>query len=1108
MLTILFVGISTAWYGYTEKEAESNKYVESYAEAVASQLEDLRSEIANVDKIRKLYNLYEGSTSLDNESIAQLEKISNEWYELLIFENDGLVFWTDNHFNFKASKLLSGKEQAEGIRKLNGQPCYLIKERMIIEDIPLTILGILPLDITKENIHQKNHDLLSKIQVDALHFSKSAPGYAIKDKAGKTLFYLSSFKSIQPRSNQLVFLLLIFLSILSFFTTVHHILNAVNYHYGEAASIGALTMCIALYRLASLQFDVLQQYFDLFVFDPYNQMSFFGNSLFDQCTFTLILFWATLYFHKNYSFDWINKLDDKKKYAFAVANYGMISSSLLFGTLFIKNLILQSGIYFDFENIFNLNKYSFIALGEIVLLLLSLFIFTHKLASLNLKSQLSSRDRFLSLLVSGVGIPFIFWLCTPAIPLTQFFLAAFIYIILLDVFIENNQPNVTWLITWLTVIAALSSSLMYTYNNSKELQNRKNIAGAIYQEWLQVDKEKKQSFQERIDSYSGEKGMPKQIDGVYDIAIYENEERMYSQGALFPANLSKEVLPAKNAFLFEENKNNGTLFFRGAQDELILVGKKQTSLIKPVSLFSYLFSLMGILILIFSLTNGSYDFLPEEFRLSLYKKPSLKNKIQLSVILLIIFSFFIIGLVTIIYIKNSYQESDVKRTQEKTYAVLADLHEKIGFIEYEDIANNILTQELESMSQIHQSSLNLYNTAGHLIKSTSSIEPENRIPTLALHLLKNDPGRIISLKEQSSTKIGPSSYLPILGRSKKLMAYLSVDSNRGKASLNGKVSGFMGTLLNAYVFLFLIAGALAITVADSITKPLGVLGEKLKKIKLGRRNEALNWNNEDEIGTLIRDYNLMIEQLADSAQMLAMTERDSAWREMAKQVAHEIKNPLTPMKLSIQHLQMATKRDPQNAEAIIQRISSTLIEQIDNLSSIASEFSNFAKMPKASNEKIILNEVVSSAHDLFRKREDMDINLYVPMDEIFVFADRNHLMRVLTNLLKNATQAIPEDRKGVITISVKLKNNYAQISVKDNGIGIPDDMKERVFYPNFTTKNSGTGLGLAISSNLVESFNGNIFFETEIGKGTEFFVEIPLLQKTASEEDQLARVSL
>ena len=200
------------------------------------------------------------------------------------------------------------------------------------------------------------------------------------------------------------------------------------------------------------------------------------------------------------------------------------------------------------------------------------------------------------------------------------------------------------------------------------------------------------------------------------------------------------------------------------------------------------------------------------------------------------------------------------------------------------------------------------------------------------------------------------------------------------------------------------------------------------------RNEPLEWKNQDELGALISEYNMMIKKLEESADKLAQSEREGAWREMAKQVAHEIKNPLTPMKLSIQYLLHAFKSNPENAEPLLKRVTSTLIEQIDNLAQIASEFSNFAKMPRAENQKININTLVVSVYDLFSKGLKMDISIKMPDEEYFVYADKNHLIRVLNNLMKNAEQAIPDDRDGEIDVSLYKRDNLAVIKVRDNGL--------------------------------------------------------------------------
>ncbi len=325
--------------------------------------------------------------------------------------------------------------------------------------------------------------------------------------------------------------------------------------------------------------------------------------------------------------------------------------------------------------------------------------------------------------------------------------------------------------------------------------------------------------------------------------------------------------------------------------------------------------------------------------------------------------------------------------------------------------------------------------------------------------------------------------------------------------LSGQLSTtFIQALLNTYVFLFLIGFAISMSLAEYIRNPLIELGNTLKAVKLNKDNEKIKWDSNDEIGNLINEYNHMIDKLQDNAILLARTERDSAWREMAKQVAHEIKNPLTPMKLSLQHLQNTIRLRPEETEVVTLRMCETLMNQIENLRQIADEFSSFGSLPKANNERILLNDIVETIHDLFRKREDMDINLIEPIDDLGVYADKNHLLRVLNNLVKNSMQSIPEDRKGMIELKLYSEGNKAIIRVRDNGCGIPDAMREEIFKPKFTTKSSGSGLGLAISANMIDAIGGRIYFESIENRGTDFFVELPLVRSKYSEST--TRISL
>ena len=472
----------------------------------------------------------------------------------------------------------------------------------------------------------------------------------------------------------------------------------------------------------------------------------------------------------------------------------------------------------------------------------------------------------------------------------------------------------------------------------------------------------------------------------------------------------------------------------------------------------------------------------------------------MTIILLIVFSFLIIGVVTAFYFKNVLENNNLNSQREEVSKILNDIQTNNDGVENNLLAASTLQSRINEMAHIHDKNLVFFDHTGKLQKA-SFISPKiARVPYEIMRNFANSGSKRTTPRIALENKY-TIDFIPVYYRNTNPYGYLGI-SYRPINNSNQSIRDFLSTILNVYIFLFLIAGALAIAIGNSITKPLSILSNKLKEFKLGRTNQVLEWNTKDEIGKLINEYNLLTQKLAESANMLAKTERDIAWREMAKQVAHEIKNPLTPMKLSIQYLQKAVESDPENSEELIKRVSTTLIEQINNLNQIANEFSNFAKMPKASNEKIIINEIVEAIHDLFRKREDMDIQMSEPIDDLYVFADRNHLVRILNNIVKNAIQSIPTEKKGIIEISLSKQGDNAIVSVKDNGTGIPDHMKEKVFTPNFTTKSSGTGLGLAISANMIESFNGKIYFDTKVGEGTEFFVEIPLMRLQDNYPDQ------
>jgi two-component system nitrogen regulation sensor histidine kinase NtrY len=348
-------------------------------------------------------------------------------------------------------------------------------------------------------------------------------------------------------------------------------------------------------------------------------------------------------------------------------------------------------------------------------------------------------------------------------------------------------------------------------------------------------------------------------------------------------------------------------------------------------------------------------------------------------------------------------------------------------------------------------------------------------------------------QEKLATISYMSIYAPVRNDQKRVYAYLNIPYFLSQRELNQEISNFLVTIINLNAFIFLIAGVVALFITNRITRSFSLISEKMKEVNLGKTNEEISWDRDDEIGELVKEYNKMVNKLEDSAAALARSEREGAWREMARQVAHEIKNPLTPMKLSIQYLQKATDSNSANIKELTSHVAATLVEQIDHLSKIAADFSQFANIGNTHPEVFDLKEVINSLRDLYRTNHEVDLVMNLPADKIVIHTDRTQMNRLFTNLLQNAVEACTGKETCRIEVDAVKVNGSVIISIKDNGEGIPAEMQSKIFVPNFTTKSSGTGLGLAMCKSIVEQASGRIWFSTINGEGTVFYTELPVL---------------
>lgn len=478
------------------------------------------------------------------------------------------------------------------------------------------------------------------------------------------------------------------------------------------------------------------------------------------------------------------------------------------------------------------------------------------------------------------------------------------------------------------------------------------------------------------------------------------------------------------------------------------------------------------------------------------KKLSLRTRIFIAMILLVLISSILIAAVAIYQYNEETQDYNKQRLDRKEIAIIRSLDFVIRETTFPVITENvplIFKKKIYEVAEVHDIQINLYDLEGALLISSKadlkeSITEKCLEPNV-LNALSNTAEHRFEERLEEEEKTVRSSYRYITDAKFKDLAIIHLPYLEKDDFLTKELNEFLERLSYTSLVVMLMAVVLAFFLSRYITKPIKAISEKMSATRLEKRNEKISIEDtSEEISALVNSYNGMIDDLEESAVQLATSEREQAWREMAKQVAHEIKNPLTPMRLTVQSFQR--KFDPQddNIHQKVDEYSKTLIQQIDTMSSIAGAFSNFAKMPAQKNEMLNVVEVVDLTLDIFN--EDY-ITFQSEEKEIIAKFDRTQLIRVVTNLIKNGIQAIPGERQPQIIVNVSEKNNTVKITVSDNGIGITEENKPKIFEPKFTTKSSGMGLGLAMVKNIVETYSGTITFVSEKDLGTTFTVAFP-----------------
>lgn len=574
----------------------------------------------------------------------------------------------------------------------------------------------------------------------------------------------------------------------------------------------------------------------------------------------------------------------------------------------------------------------------------------------------------------------------------------------------------------------------------------------------------------------------KRASRVENYAKYNNNKLVASKGtykylfSLPPETIDKEE--------FAVVRNGGYVHFVYCPDNenKIILSKRNT-------LYSTMFLSFWVVFIMLMCVYFPY-FVIRLIKNQAYNKfNTLNRKVRFSFIGILLLSLLVSITISLYFLYGNYLHNDTNTVSDKVQSVLAEINANVTI----DEINNeeaYVDDFLIFLSDVLCADINIFDKNG-LLKVSSRQQFFNKglkgkyMDPCSYRSLVSGNGEFVMQYETVDAVEYLSVYVPMRNSQGDVMAYLNLPYFAEERERADELLNYIIAYANVIAILLFVTLIFAIIISRQITSPLTLVQESIGGMGIGK-TEKINYSKNDEIGMLVKEYNRKVDELNEAAQKLAASERESAWREMARQIAHEIKNPLTPMKLNIQYIEQTYNPNSESWGQKFKMVTKTLIEQIDVLSAIATEFSNFAKMPIPQKSNINLLDIIKTSVQLYQNTENVDIVVNNDVQDAIIFADKEQMLRVFTNLIKNSIQAIPADRRGLINISLTKQNDSVEVLVADNGCGISEEMRSKIFQPNFTTKSAGMGLGLSMVKNMLIGNNAEISFDTEVGVGTTF----------------------
>jgi two-component system, NtrC family, nitrogen regulation sensor histidine kinase NtrY len=589
----------------------------------------------------------------------------------------------------------------------------------------------------------------------------------------------------------------------------------------------------------------------------------------------------------------------------------------------------------------------------------------------------------------------------------------------------------------------------------------------------------------------------------YIYAVYSNKilRRKFFEYDI-PTKLQQHQIPLQQDTIIYRN-NYEELWHKINKQDVVIVGKRKQQTLSFVTLFAYSFLALLIVNALLLFYENAKETKNKKWLKTIFQF-NLSKQIQSIVWMVSLLTFIVVSYVIIVQFNNRYHKNNRERLNRTMQILLTDVQNKLNTQNvfddvvkiYEPIANAQLKEVVLKMSEIHNVDFNIYDLNGTLkISSQPFLESKgivsNKINSIAYYnLWANESAQFVHTETIGSFKY-LSMYVPIRDEKGNPYGYLNIPYYSSLTDLNQEISNFLIIIINITAFIFLIAGIIAWIISSRITNSFQYIANKMKEIELGK-NEPIEWTRNDEIGELVAEYNKMVAKLSESTKLFAKNEREGAWREMARQIAHEIKNPLTPMKLSLQYLQKNIDNQNVDIATLTKKVSNTLVDQIDHLNNIASDFSSFANIGNPKQETINLSSEINQVIYLLQHEPLANIEFINNANDTNINADKTQINRLFTNIIKNALQAYDETEAKPVTVQLSTNDTKAIITISDHAKGIPIHLQDKIFTPNFTTKSSGTGLGLAICKGIVEKAGGTIHFETIQDVGTSFIISLPI----------------